>query len=213
MSRKHCGMNDRVPPCTTCCNIFQTSKKYATRQWPTTHRTWDLSLITSRPQRCAARQWAWIHGHWNMFLITWKHKKCAMRQWPTTYRTWDLSLITLRFKRCAMMLCSWIQAWFLLLPMRYYFVCLRCYSLLFLTTLKLKRCVEKPLKKIHGYWSLSLIVSWRRRCVVLQCIWSHPWSLRIIPDHFKSQEMCDEAVARRPYTLKNVPDWFLENNR
>ena len=25
--------------------------------------------------------------------------------------------------------------------------------------------------------------------------------------------MCDEAVARRPYTLKNVPDWFLENHR
>ena len=26
-------------------------------------------------------------------------------------------------------------------------------------SLKLKRCVEKPLKKVHGYWSLSLIVS------------------------------------------------------
>ena len=38
MSHKHCKVNDRVPCCTTCCNIFQASKKYATRQWPTTLR-------------------------------------------------------------------------------------------------------------------------------------------------------------------------------
>ena len=36
-----------------------------------------------------------------------------------------------------------------------------------------------------------------------------PWSFRYIPDHFKTQEMCDEAVACNPYTLKYVPNWFV----
>ena len=124
----------------TCCNIFQGSKKYATRQWPANNRTSGLSLITSRSKRCASRQWAWIHGGWNLFLITGKHTKCVMRQWPT------------------MTLCSWIKEWFLLIPMGYYFVCLRYCSLLFLIVLKLKKCVKMPLKKSMGIgvccWSL-----------------------------------------------------------
>ena len=124
----------------TCCNIFQGSKKYATRQWPANNRTWGLSLITSRSKRCASRQWEWIHGGWNLFLIAGKHTKCVMRQWPT------------------MMLCSWIKEWFLLIPMGYYFVCLRYCSLLFLIVLKLKKCVKMPLKKSMGIgvccWSL-----------------------------------------------------------
>ena len=202
MSHKHCKVNDRVPRCTTCCNIFQASKKYATRQWLATLRFVPDHFKT--PDMCS--------------------KAVRMNPWPLKYvpdhlKTQDMcdevvahNLSNLRFVRCAMMLRSWIEAWFLLLTMRYYFVCLRCYSLLFLNTLKLKRCVEKPLKKVYGHWILSLIVFWRRRCLILQYMWSHPWSLRIIPDHFKSQEMCDEAVAHRPYTLQNVLDWFLENN-
>ena len=33
-----------------------------------------------------------------------------------------------------------------------------------------------------------------------------PLSLAHVPDRFKTQEMCIEAVARNPYTLKYIPD-------
>ena len=31
-----------------------------------------------------------------------------------------------------------------------------------------------------------------------------------IPDHFKTQEMRDDAVRRRSWLLKHVPDWFVK---
>ena len=34
-------------------------------------------------------------------------------------------------------------------------------------------------------------------------------SLEYVPDHFKTQEMYNEAVALSPYTLRIVPDWFV----
>ena len=36
-----------------------------------------------------------------------------------------------------------------------------------------------------------------------------PWLLKIIPDRFKTQQMCDKAVARSPYTLRFVPGWSV----
>ena len=35
-----------------------------------------------------------------------------------------------------------------------------------------------------------------------------PYSLAYVPDCFKTQEMCDDAVRRRPWLLKYVPDHF-----
>ena len=32
--------------------------------------------------------------------------------------------------------------------------------------------------------------------------------LHNVPDHFKTQEMCDKAVTFNPYTLRFVPDHF-----
>ena len=32
-----------------------------------------------------------------------------------------------------------------------------------------------------------------------------PWWRRETPDNLKTQEMCDEAVRREPYTLQHVP--------
>ena len=35
-----------------------------------------------------------------------------------------------------------------------------------------------------------------------------PCSLGFVPDHLKTQEVCNEAVRREPYTLQYVPDHF-----
>ena len=34
-------------------------------------------------------------------------------------------------------------------------------------------------------------------------------TLKFVPDHFKTQEMCNEAVYMKPYSLPYVPDWFV----
>ena len=36
-----------------------------------------------------------------------------------------------------------------------------------------------------------------------------PWLLRCVPDHFKAKEMCDQAVKEDSSSLQFVPDWFV----
>ena len=36
-----------------------------------------------------------------------------------------------------------------------------------------------------------------------------PNPFHIIPDHFKTQEMCDKAVKDDPYSMQFVHDWFI----
>ena len=36
-----------------------------------------------------------------------------------------------------------------------------------------------------------------------------PWLLQYIPDTFKTQRMCDNAVNHSPYMLEDIPDWFV----
>ena len=36
-----------------------------------------------------------------------------------------------------------------------------------------------------------------------------PWQLGDVPEHFKTQETCNEAVASSTYVLRSVPDWSL----
>ena len=36
-----------------------------------------------------------------------------------------------------------------------------------------------------------------------------PWQLYNVPDHFKIQKMCDAAVRGDSYSLQYVPDWFV----
>ena len=36
-----------------------------------------------------------------------------------------------------------------------------------------------------------------------------PWLLKYVPDHFKTQEMCDAVVIEDPLLLRYVPDWFV----
>ena len=36
-----------------------------------------------------------------------------------------------------------------------------------------------------------------------------PKDFFLIPDHFKTQEMCIRAVKEDPWQLKDVPDWFV----
>ena len=35
-----------------------------------------------------------------------------------------------------------------------------------------------------------------------------PRWIKEIPDHLKTQEMCNEAVRMKPWSLKFVPDWY-----
>ena len=35
------------------------------------------------------------------------------------------------------------------------------------------------------------------------------YSLKFVPDYFKTREMCDKAVEVDPYSLQYVPDWFV----
>ena len=37
-----------------------------------------------------------------------------------------------------------------------------------------------------------------------------PDTFHRIPDHFKTQEMCDKAVKKDDYSLQFVPDWFVK---
>ena len=36
-----------------------------------------------------------------------------------------------------------------------------------------------------------------------------PWQVDYIPDHFKTQEMCDKAVREVPFSLQYVPHWLV----
>ena len=36
-----------------------------------------------------------------------------------------------------------------------------------------------------------------------------PWQLYDIPDYLKTQKMCDDVVQRDPYSLQFVPGWFM----
>ena len=36
-----------------------------------------------------------------------------------------------------------------------------------------------------------------------------PWSLEFVPDHLKTQGMCNEVVRRKQYSLRLVSDWFV----
>ena len=40
-------------------------------------------------------------------------------------------------------------------------------------------------------------------------VWVDPLHLKYVPDHFKKQEMCDKAVRDEPRTLLFVPDCFV----
>ena len=35
------------------------------------------------------------------------------------------------------------------------------------------------------------------------------WSLYDVPDYLKTQKMCDDVVQRDSYSLQFVPDWFV----
>ena len=39
------------------------------------------------------------------------------------------------------------------------------------------------------------------------------WPLYLVPNRFKTQEMCDDTMQKRPYSLKYVPDWFVTHQQ
>ena len=40
-----------------------------------------------------------------------------------------------------------------------------------------------------------------------------PRLLEFVPDHFKTQEMCDKALRDYLFSLQLVPDWFVTKER
>ena len=36
-----------------------------------------------------------------------------------------------------------------------------------------------------------------------------PWQLKDVPNHLKTQEMCDDMVRRDAHSSQFVPDWFV----
>ena len=40
-----------------------------------------------------------------------------------------------------------------------------------------------------------------------------PWQLHSVLDDFKTQEMCDRVVRHDPLSLQFVPDWFVTQQR
>ena len=42
-----------------------------------------------------------------------------------------------------------------------------------------------------------------------EAVYIGPRSLAFVPDHFKTEEMCDKAARDDPSSLRYVPDWFV----
>ena len=38
---------------------------------------------------------------------------------------------------------------------------------------------------------------------------NEPYSLKFVPDHFRTRDMCDDLVWKDPSYLQFVPDWFV----
>ena len=43
----------------------------------------------------------------------------------------------------------------------------------------------------------------------IEAIKEEPWQLEHIPDHLKTQKICNKAVWEDPSSLHYVPDWFV----
>ena len=37
----------------------------------------------------------------------------------------------------------------------------------------------------------------------------NPWQVHDVPDHFKTQDMCDKTVRDDSFSLQFVPNWFV----
>lgn len=89
--------------------------------------------------------------------------------------------------------------------------------------------MKRPFKKHHGCWNISLITLKHKKCVkedpnTLANVPNHfktqkicekgvgkgPWYLYHFPDHFKTRKMCKKAVKKYPWL---VPDWFVNHQQ
>ena len=61
---------------------------------------------------------------------------------------------------------------------------------------------------------MSLLVSdhFKTQEMCNEAVRNNPYMLRHIPDHFKTEEMCDDAVEVSPWQLKYVPDQCKTQN-
>ena len=98
--------------------------------------------------------------------------------------------------------------------------------------LKTEGHMKQPLKKGYRDCIMPLITSRHWRCVLrhithILCLKMirdksqrifvkghsfNPYTLRFVPDHFKTQDMCDKAVRTDPGSLECVPNHFNSRN-
>ena len=43
----------------------------------------------------------------------------------------------------------------------------------------------------------------------VRAVEKYPLYLSDVSNHFKTQDMCDNEVRRKPWSLKHVPNWFV----
>ena len=76
---------------------------------------------------------------------------------------------------------------------------------MFLIIERPKRCVKKPLKKIHVCWHIPNHFKAQGMCE--SAVEDNLWSLVHVPDQYKTQEICNKAVKKKdPWLLRYVPD-------
>ena len=71
---------------------------------------------------------------------------------------------------------------------------------LFLASIRLNRCVKELPRNIHTH-CLMLLTGISEKAVE-----GERYSLRLVPDEHKTQEICDRAVEREPYVLESISD-------
>ena len=55
-------------------------------------------------------------------------------------------------------------------------------------------------------WIKEVLEHFKTQELCEEAVFMEPFSLAFVPDRFKTEGMCSEAVRREPYTLDCVPD-------
>ena len=77
-----------------------------------------------------------------------------------------------------------------------------------LSILKHRRCVKWQCTTTRQYFFLFLTVLKLKKCV-LRGFEVDPWQLHYVPDRLKTQEMFDATMREDPSSLVYIPDWFV----
>ena len=74
-----------------------------------------------------------------------------------------------------------------------------------------KICNEAVRKSAAAFFLVPDRFKTQEMCIIALEV--DPWQLNDIPDYLKTQKMCDDVVRRDPYSLQFVPDCFLSSQQ